>query len=167
MNQSVASDQDAQPSRARVRAMLLSIRREIEGHLRAQREGARRGPEERPATDDGQMLPTDEALQQHVAFAVMEASSEALARIDQALRRLDEGRYGRCSECGDAIALRRLRALPFAVRCLDCEQSRETASRPEKPCALVNDPTMPSSYSEGASVSTMLTRAVPIHLSTR
>lgn len=129
MNQSTASDQDAQPSRARVRAMLLSRRREIEEHLRAQREGARRGPEERPATDDGQMLPTDEALQQHVAFAVMEASSEALARIDQALRRLDEGRYGRCVECGDAITVRRLRALPFAVRCLDCEQSREATTR--------------------------------------
>ena len=109
--------------------MLLSRRRELEGHLRAQREGARRGPEERPATDDGQMLPTDEALQQHVAFAVMEASSEALARIEQALRRLDEGRYGRCAECGDAIAVRRLLALPFAVRCLDCEERREVANR--------------------------------------
>ena len=129
MSQSVASVSNTPPSRARVRAMLLSRRREIEGHLRAQREGARRGAEERPATDDGQMLPTDDALQQHVAFAVMEASSEVLARIDQALRRLDEGRYGRCAECGEAIALGRLRALPFAVRCLDCEHRREAHTR--------------------------------------
>ena len=40
---------------------------------------------------------------------------------------LDEGRYGHCYECGDEIAEARLRALPFAVRCKDCEEEMQEA----------------------------------------
>jgi len=52
--------------------------------------------------------------------------------VDAALRRLEEGTYGDCFECGDEIAEARLRALPFAVRCKDCEEARETAERRER-----------------------------------
>jgi RNA polymerase-binding transcription factor DksA len=34
--------------------------------------------------------------------------------------------YGDCSECGEEIVEARLRALPFAVRCKDCEEAHET-----------------------------------------
>ena len=49
-----------------------------------------------------------------------ERCSKTLNRIDAALRRLDEGSYGNCFQCGDEIAQVRLRALPFALRCKDC-----------------------------------------------
>jgi RNA polymerase-binding transcription factor DksA len=48
-----------------------------------------------------------------------------LTRIDEALVRLDAGEYGACVECGDEISEPRLRALPFAVRCRSCEETRE------------------------------------------
>jgi len=51
--------------------------------------------------------------------------AETLKRIDEALVRLDAGDYGSCVECAGEIAERRLRALPFAVRCQACEESRE------------------------------------------
>jgi RNA polymerase-binding transcription factor DksA len=41
------------------------------------------------------------------------------------LVRLDAGKYGVCFECEDEISERRLRALPFAVRCQACEERRE------------------------------------------
>jgi RNA polymerase-binding transcription factor DksA len=47
-------------------------------------------------------------------------------RINEALNRLEEGKYGYCFECGEEISEARLRALPFAVRCKDCEEARET-----------------------------------------
>jgi DnaK suppressor protein len=47
-----------------------------------------------------------------------------LRLIDEALARLDHGTYGICAECGDEIGIERLKALPFAVRCVDCESSR-------------------------------------------
>lgn len=50
-----------------------------------------------------------------------------LARIDAALARMDQGRYGTCADCGEEIEPRRLRALPHAVRCQGCEEAREAA----------------------------------------
>jgi DnaK suppressor protein len=54
--------------------------------------------------------------------------AETVSRIDAALRRLEAGVYGDCSQCGSPIAAERLRALPFAVRCRKCESSREQDS---------------------------------------
>lgn len=45
-----------------------------------------------------------------------------------ALRRLEEGSYGVCIDCGEAIAAARLTASPFASRCLDCQSRSEHAS---------------------------------------
>ena len=55
--------------------------------------------------------------------------AETLNKIDEALVRLEDGRYGLCFECGDAIALPRLRALPFAVRCKRCEEDIEMSQQ--------------------------------------
>ena len=64
-----------------------------------------------------------------VDLAVVQMKAETVARIEAALRRVDAGTYGRCVECEDAIAFERLRALPFALRCTACEQSRERRNR--------------------------------------
>ena len=61
--------------------------------------------------------------------------AETLTKINDALGRLDEGTYGYCSDCGGEISEKRLRALPFAVRCKDCEESREVATEREKAMA--------------------------------
>jgi RNA polymerase-binding protein DksA len=45
--------------------------------------------------------------------------------IDQALVRIDSGRYGRCEVCGKDIPQSRLEALPAATRCMACEQAGE------------------------------------------
>jgi len=90
---------------------------------------------ERSGHDDA-VLDTGEAsavaIQEDVAFALIQLKAETLASIDQALARFTEGTYGSCYECGDDIALLRLRALPFAVRCKNCEQAREMAQQRER-----------------------------------
>lgn len=63
--------------------------------------------------------------QKDLDFALIQMKSETLNRVNGALVRLEQGGYGNCSECGEEIAERRLRALPFAVRCKDCEEARE------------------------------------------
>ena len=82
--------------------------------------------------------PSDVAVddvQEDLEFALIQMKSETLNRINEALRRLDEGTYGNCFECGDEIAEARLKALPFAVRCKDCEEARETAEQRERELA--------------------------------
>jgi len=64
-------------------------------------------------------------IQDDIELALIQMKAEILVRIDEALVRLDEGAYGSCLTCDGEIAERRLRALPFAVRCQACEQKRE------------------------------------------
>jgi len=71
-------------------------------------------------------------IQDEIEFALIQMKSETLHRIEEALARLESGLFGDCFECGDEIAERRLRALPFAVRCKDCEEVREVAQRRER-----------------------------------
>jgi DnaK suppressor protein len=54
-----------------------------------------------------------------------EAERHELERIDGALARMVEGSYGECADCGEEIEVRRLRALPHALRCQGCEETRE------------------------------------------
>ncbi len=64
-------------------------------------------------------------IQDDIKFALLQMKAETLEKIGEALARLEQGRYGRCYECGEDISERRLRALPFAVRCTQCEEARE------------------------------------------
>jgi DnaK suppressor protein len=74
-------------------------------------------------------------IQDEIEFALIQMKSETLNKINDALVRLEQGDYGNCFECGEEIAERRLRALPFAVRCKDCEEAREVAEQRERQLA--------------------------------
>jgi DnaK suppressor protein len=56
--------------------------------------------------------------------SLIERSEDRLRLIDQALARVDSGTYGTCAECGEDIPLERLKALPFALLCVDCQEKR-------------------------------------------
>ena len=74
-------------------------------------------------------------IQDDIEFALIQMKSETLNKINDALARLENGDYGNCFECGEEIAEKRLRALPFAVRCKDCEEARENAEKRERQMA--------------------------------
>lgn len=71
-------------------------------------------------------------IQDDIEFALIQMKSETLNKIEEALHRLEDGTFGYCFECGEEISERRLRALPFAVRCKDCEEARESAQQRER-----------------------------------
>jgi DnaK suppressor protein len=71
-------------------------------------------------------------IQEDLEFALVQMKSETLNKVNDALVRLEQGNYGNCFDCGEEIAEKRLRALPFAVRCKDCEEARETAEQRER-----------------------------------
>jgi len=88
------------------------------------------GSKERDVLDQGESSEVD--IQEDIEFALIQMKSETLNKIDAALRRLEDGSYGDCFECGEEISEARLRALPFAVRCKECEEARETAEQRER-----------------------------------
>lgn len=55
-----------------------------------------------------------------VLSGISEATSAEISQVNRALKRLDEGRYGECSRCGEPIDPRRLAALPYSDRCVSC-----------------------------------------------
>ena len=71
-------------------------------------------------------------IQDEIEFALIQMKAETLNKIDEALHRLEEGTYGYCFECGEEISEKRLRALPFAVRCKDCEEAREVKQQRDR-----------------------------------
>ena len=103
------------------------LMRDVQGKMRDVRS---EGGKEREVLDQGESSEVD--IQEDIEFALIQMKAETLNKIDAALRRLEEGSYGDCFECGDEISEARLRALPFAVRCKDCEEARETAEQRER-----------------------------------
>lgn len=59
--------------------------------------------------------------------ALVEAAQERRAEAVAALTRLEEGSYGKCIDCGDAIVAARLEFRPEAARCLSCQEKFEDA----------------------------------------
>ena len=101
---------------------------EVKGRIRGVRAEGSDKPHE--VMDPGETSEVD--IQEDIEFALIQMKAETLNKINEALSRLEEGTYGRCFECADEIAEARLRALPFAVRCKDCEEARENAQKRER-----------------------------------
>ena len=60
-----------------------------------------------------------------VDYSLEENSNGLLAAIDEALVRLDDGTFGTCTRCGNAIAAERLEAMPSATKCIECKRIEE------------------------------------------
>src|SRR5438128_1053740 len=120
-----------------LRQMLLGRRREIQaevqGKMRGVREEGTWGGKLNEVLDAVESAEAD--IQEDIEFALVQMKSETLTKINDALARLEQGDYGNCFECGAEIAEKRLRALPFAVRCKDCEEARENAQQRERQLA--------------------------------
>ncbi len=62
--------------------------------------------------------------------SLIERAEYRLKAIDAAFSRLERRRYGLCDQCGEEIPLKRLRAMPFAACCVDCQEKRDRRVRP-------------------------------------
>src|SRR6185503_14593721 len=118
---------------AELTAILEERRREIMDQVQEKIRDVRTESPNNPATGVLDAAESSEAdIQDEIEFALIQMKAETLHKIEEALRRLEEGTFGYCFECGDEISERRLRALPFAVRCKDCEEAREVAEERER-----------------------------------
>ena len=110
------------PERGRydeLKDILEGRRRELMAEVRSKMKNVRaeNSEESQGVLDAAETSEAD--IQDDIEFALIQMKTETLKKIEDALKRLDEGTYGNCFECGDEISQMRLRALPFAVRCKD------------------------------------------------
>jgi len=64
-------------------------------------------------------------FQRELALGLVSNEQQVLYGIDEALKRIEEGSYGKCEECGSRIKESRLKALPFATMCITCKEKEE------------------------------------------
>lgn len=116
-----------------LRTMLLDRRREVAGEIKGKmrdnrdENDQRRGDRVRDFAEDSEV-----SMREDVELALIQMKSDTLTRIDQALGRLVQGTYGHCFDCGEEISEKRLRALPFAVRCKGCQETHEADEQRER-----------------------------------
>jgi DnaK suppressor protein len=64
-------------------------------------------------------------LDREIDYSLGEGAGQHLAEIDAALKRIDDGTFGTCTEGGEEIGQERLEAMPWASLCIDHARQRE------------------------------------------
>ncbi|MBN2726644.1 TraR/DksA C4-type zinc finger protein [Candidatus Mcinerneyibacteriota bacterium] len=67
----------------------------------------------------------DSLTEAELGFKLKNSEEIILAAIDAALKRIEEGTYGICQDCGARISDERLEVMPYAVRCITCKSVYE------------------------------------------
>ena len=80
--------------------------------------------------DDGDLSVA--SADNEIRISKLSSKHTALSRIDEALRKIQEGTYGRCNECDEEIPTKRLKAMPFAVSCVSCQEATEKLEKIER-----------------------------------
>ena len=104
--------------RTRVEAALENLHEETSGTL-SEDAG------EETAYDNHLGDTATETYDRELDYSLEESSERLRAEIDAALKRIEEGTYGICSNCGKQIPEERLEALPWATLCIDCQRQQE------------------------------------------
>jgi DnaK suppressor protein len=73
-------------------------------------------------TYGSQAAAATQVFEQQRDLALRERSERALAEVEAALGRLEDGTYGRCTTCHREIPAERLEAIPWAAHCIDCQR---------------------------------------------
>src|SRR3954467_1972331 len=64
-------------------------------------------------------------VNQNLVFKLRDRERQLLAKIDEALARIDDGTFGTCEECEEEIEPRRLEARPVSTLCIACKEKQE------------------------------------------
>jgi len=107
--------------------LLLERRSALAGDLNHMEEGALRKSKDDAATLDISNFADlgSDNFEQDFTIGLIENSEEILREIDAAILRIDDGTYGVCEESGDEIGKSRLKVIPWARLCIDCQRKAE------------------------------------------
>jgi DnaK suppressor protein len=126
-------DQADKDRNASLKTMLLERRqtltREID-ELIARHRSDQLLQRDQSVADTGDRSLQDSTGEQQIS--ILEVRNRMRNQIDEALRRLEDGTYGTCEDCTREINPERLKAMPFARRCVECHQKAEVIEQIEK-----------------------------------
>ena len=68
-------------------------------------------------------------IEQNMRMQLKNRENFTLQKVNEAIRRIEEGTYGECNNCGDHIELRRLQARPTTTLCIACKEEEEKGTQ--------------------------------------
>jgi RNA polymerase-binding transcription factor len=111
------------------RRRLLELERQLTQRLGTEVETARDAGDDQ--ADVGDLANADELKEEY--FALAESDSSILAEVRAALRRIDDGTYGRCAVDGEPIDVKRLESVPWTRYCLKHQSELEARAQRRTP----------------------------------
>lgn len=106
------------------RALLLQIRGALSGDITNLERDAF-GIDGEKAGVDNQADSGSDSFYQEFSLELLERDENALREIDEAIVRIENGSFGACESCGQYIRKERLRAMPHARNCIECQRQME------------------------------------------
>jgi DnaK suppressor protein len=110
------------------RTALLDERQRVEhalATLRDEHPGSLDDEVEEVADDNHVADAASATLGREIDYTLGDNAEQVISEIDAALKRIDDGTYGTCANCGNAIPRERLEANPWAALCIDCKRQAE------------------------------------------
>ena len=111
------------------RELLLIARAKCAGEIRSIARDTAKNPREASGDLSGYTIHmadmSADTYERELSIDLVSTEQRVLYQIDEALKRLDEGLYGKCHQCEKLIALSRLRAVPYTALCIECQRSTE------------------------------------------
>jgi DnaK suppressor protein len=125
--------EDESSRNERLRKLLIQKREEIIKEAKSEIKRFKSGENKQlveTVMDDGDLSVVD--LAEDISLKQLSTHRETLIKIDVALRKLGDGTYGICEECGEEISEERLNIMPFAIYCRDDQEKKEIMERLER-----------------------------------
>jgi DnaK suppressor protein len=115
--------------RAELHERLLAEQKRLKQEIGAMSNGALRADvfqeDEADSVDQHPADDASELFEREKNLTVRQTLEVSLREVNEALRKFEDGTYGTCADCGKPISERRLRALPEATHCIECQSKLE------------------------------------------
>jgi DnaK suppressor protein len=122
----VSPAEDEKDRKERLKKLLIQRREDIVKEAKKEIKKFQSGEKRQlveTVMDDGDLSVVD--LAEDISLKQLSTHRETLLNIDTAIRKIEEGTYGICDDCGDEISEERLKIMPFAIMCRDCQERHE------------------------------------------
>jgi len=111
------------------RQLLITERAKCVGEIKSIAQEASKSPREASGDLSGYTVHladmAADTSERELSLNIASTESQILYQIDDALKRIDDGSYGVCQQCSKPITMTRLKAVPYASLCIQCQRAKE------------------------------------------
>ena len=116
------------------RQLLITERIKLAGEIKSMVNDAAKSPRDASGDLSGYTVHmadmAADTYERELSVNLVSSEQQVLYQIDDALKRIDEGAYGICQQCNKVITISRLKAVPYASLCIDCQRAKESKRQP-------------------------------------